>query len=107
MAVNRTAGRIVTLTAYLTSLVTFAGYSGSLISSLAIQTRDLPFRDLQGLLRDGSYSLGVPLNSSMLNIFDVSSAMPEMSNRTYNQSCCSLVAKEQCYKPEDLEFETR
>ncbi|PNF32646.1 hypothetical protein B7P43_G15054 [Cryptotermes secundus] len=69
-AVNRTAGRIVTLTAYVMSLVIFVGYSASLISSLAVQPRNLPFRDLQGLLYDGSYSLGVLQNSSFLNIFD-------------------------------------
>jgi hypothetical protein len=74
-AVNRTAGRIVTLTAYVTSLVIFVAYSASLISSLAVQHRDLPFRDLQGLLYDGSYTLGVLQNSSNLNIFDVSNSV--------------------------------
>jgi hypothetical protein len=66
-----TSGRIVTLTSYMTSLVLLAGYSASLISSLAVQLRHLPFRDLQGLLYDGSYKLGVQENSSTLNIFDV------------------------------------
>jgi hypothetical protein len=65
----------VTLTAYVMSLVIFAGYSASLFSSLAVQPRDLPFRDLQGLLYDGSYSLAVLQNSSPLNIFDVSNTM--------------------------------
>jgi hypothetical protein len=69
--VNNTSGRIVMLTAYTTSMVLLAAYSAFLISSLAVQPRDLPFRDLQGLLRDGSYKLGVVDNTSTINIFDV------------------------------------
>jgi hypothetical protein len=53
------------------SLVLLAGYSASLISSLAVDRRHLPFRDLQGILRDGSYKLGVVGNTSTFNIFDV------------------------------------
>ena len=48
-----------------------AAYSAFLISSLAVQHRDLTFRDLQGLLHDGSYKLGVLRNSSTFNMFDV------------------------------------
>jgi hypothetical protein len=59
------------LTAYITSLVLLAAYSAFLISSLAVEPRDLPFRDLQGLLHDGSYKLGVVDNTSTINIFDV------------------------------------
>jgi hypothetical protein len=55
----------------MTSLVILAGYSASLISSLAVDRRNLPFRDLQGLLHDGSYKLGVVGNTSTFNIFDV------------------------------------
>jgi hypothetical protein len=55
------------------SLVLLAGYSASLISSIAADRRHLPFRDLQGLLNDGSYKLGVVGNSSTFNIFDVCS----------------------------------
>jgi ABC-type uncharacterized transport system permease subunit len=55
----------------MTSLVLLAGYSASLISSLAVEGRYLPFRDLQGLLRDGSYKLGAVGNTSTFNIFDV------------------------------------
>jgi hypothetical protein len=51
--------------------VIFAGYSASLISNLAVQPRVLPFRDLQGLLSDGSYRLGVLQNAAATNIFDV------------------------------------
>jgi len=51
--------------------VILAGYSASLTSSLAVERRDLPFRDLQGLLHDGSYKLGVVGKTSTFNIFDV------------------------------------
>jgi hypothetical protein len=48
-----------------------AAYSAFLISSLAVQHQNLPFRDLQGLLYDGSYRLGVARNNSQINILDV------------------------------------
>jgi hypothetical protein len=66
-----TSGRIVILTLHLTSLVLMAAYSAFLISSLAVQHHDLPFRDLQGLLYDGSYKLGVWRNSYQFNTFSV------------------------------------
>jgi len=55
----------------MTSLVLTAAYSAFLISSLAVQLHDLPFRDLQGLLHDGSYRLGVMRNTFHLNMFEV------------------------------------
>jgi hypothetical protein len=57
----------------MTSLVILAGYSASLISSLAVERRHLPFRDLQGLLYDGSYKLGVQDKTSYMDIFKVGS----------------------------------
>jgi hypothetical protein len=68
---KKSSVRIVMLTAYMTTLVLMAAYSAFLISSLAVQHRDLPFRDLQGLLHDGSYRLGVMRDSSHVNIFSV------------------------------------
>ena len=56
---------------YVTSLVLMSAFSASLISSLAVQPQHLPFMDLQGLLNDGSYRLGVLQNSSKISIFDV------------------------------------
>jgi hypothetical protein len=55
----------------MTPLVILAGYSASLISSLAVERRNLPFRDLQGLLYDGSYKLGVVDKTSTIDIFKV------------------------------------
>ncbi len=69
--VKSTSGRIVIVLTYMTSLVVLAAYSASLTSSLAVQHHDLPFRDFQGLLNDGSYRLGVMSNSSQLNNFNV------------------------------------
>jgi len=69
--VKKTSGRIVTFTLHVMSFVLFAAYSASLTSSLAVQLRDMPFRDLQGLLYDGSYKLGVLQNTVFINIFDV------------------------------------
>jgi hypothetical protein len=68
---KNTSGRVVILTSYMTSLVLLAAYSAFLISSLAVQRQDLPFRDLQSLLYDGSYKLGVLRNSSQFNILSV------------------------------------
>jgi len=56
---RRMSGRIVILTSYMTLLVVMAACSVFLISSLAVQHQHLPFRDLQGLLSDGSSKLGV------------------------------------------------
>ena len=69
--VKTTSGRIIILTSYMTSLVLLAAYSAFLTSSLAVQHRELPFRDLHGLLYDSSYRLGVMSNSSYINIFNV------------------------------------
>jgi hypothetical protein len=48
-----------------------AAFSAFLISSLAVQPRGLPFTDLQGLLDDGSYKLGVVENTFTFNLFAV------------------------------------
>jgi hypothetical protein len=69
--VKSAPGRIVILATYMTLIVLLAAYSAFLISSLAVEPRSLPFRDLQGLLHDGSYKLGVKGQSSYTNLFDV------------------------------------
>jgi len=48
-----------------------AAYSAFLIYSMAVQHENLPFRDLQGLLHDGSYRLGDLRNSFQLSVFEV------------------------------------
>jgi hypothetical protein len=69
--VKITSGRILILTTYMTSLVLMAAYSAFLMSSLAVQQRELPFRDLQGLLNDGYYRLGVDRKNYRYDMFHV------------------------------------
>ena len=57
----------------MTSLMLLAWYSATLISSLAVDRWNLHFRDLQELLHNGSYKLGVVCNTSTFNTFDVCS----------------------------------
>ena len=69
--VKTTSGRIVCVTAYMTSMVLLAAYSASLMSSLAFYEPDLPIRDLQGLLHDGSYRIGFVRDSYIYDMFHV------------------------------------
>jgi hypothetical protein len=55
----------------MTSLVLMAAYLAILISSMAVQHQHVPFRELQGLLYDGSYRLGVMRNTSYFNMFNI------------------------------------
>ena len=55
----------------MTSFVLLTAYSAFLMSSLAVQHRELPFRDIQGLLKDGSYRLGVLKDSYTYQMFHV------------------------------------
>jgi hypothetical protein len=55
----------------MTSLVILAAYSAFLISSLAVQHRNLPFTELNGLLSDGSYRLGVERDNYVYHMFQV------------------------------------
>ncbi|PSN34360.1 Ionotropic receptor 143 [Blattella germanica] len=50
--------RVVYWSAYLTSLVILAAYSGTLISFLTIHRDNFPFNDLPGLLKDPTYKIG-------------------------------------------------
>jgi hypothetical protein len=69
--ISNTSRPIVNFTSHVTSLVLMAAFSAFLISSLTVQPRGLPFRDLQGLLHDGSYKLGVVENNFIFNLFAV------------------------------------
>jgi hypothetical protein len=40
-------------------MVLFMAYCVTFISHLTVQRRELPFRDFQGLLNDGTFKLGV------------------------------------------------
>ncbi|XP_069694866.1 probable glutamate receptor [Periplaneta americana] len=64
--------RLVYLTAYLTAVILLSAYSAALISFLTKKTVQLPFRDLTGLLHDGSYDLGMIQHSAEYDIFQKS-----------------------------------
>ncbi|KAJ4438051.1 hypothetical protein ANN_13990, partial [Periplaneta americana] len=51
--------RIVYLTSYVLGYVLLAAYSAALVSFLTVQRDILPFTGFEGLLRDGTYKLGV------------------------------------------------
>jgi hypothetical protein len=83
-----TSGRTLIFISYMLSVLLVASFSAFLVSSLAVQPRHLPFSDLQGLVNDGSYSLGVVQNSSVLNIFDV--CLRRMYVRMYACMCICM-----------------
>ncbi|PNF31848.1 hypothetical protein B7P43_G08911 [Cryptotermes secundus] len=60
-----TSCRLIYITAYFTALVLLAAYSAALISSLTVYRNNLPFQDLEGILRDKTYKLGVMDKSEM------------------------------------------
>jgi hypothetical protein len=62
----------VYITAYFTALVLLAAYSAALISSLTVYRSNLPFQDLEGILRDKTYKLGVMDKSEMYYTISVS-----------------------------------
>ncbi|KAJ9585857.1 hypothetical protein L9F63_020499 [Diploptera punctata] len=57
--------RIVLLTAFLIGYVVVAAYSAALISFLTVQRSELPFTSFRGLLRDGTYKLGVTVGAEV------------------------------------------
>ncbi|KAJ4450810.1 hypothetical protein ANN_02240 [Periplaneta americana] len=63
---------VAILTSQLTVLVLMAAYSGTLISFLTVRKIFMPFTDLAGFLKDGSYQLGVIEKTSEYDYFAVS-----------------------------------
>ncbi|XP_063233588.1 glutamate receptor ionotropic, kainate glr-3-like [Bacillus rossius redtenbacheri] len=64
--------RAIFLTLYLTMQILYSAYSAALVSSLAKQTFTLPFADIGGLLRDGSYDFYVSQMSAEYELFQTS-----------------------------------
>jgi hypothetical protein len=62
----------VYLAAYTTAVTLCAAYAATLISSLAVQNNNLPFRDFQQLLKRSDYELGVVNDSAVISEFEVS-----------------------------------
>ncbi|PSN34585.1 Ionotropic receptor 117 [Blattella germanica] len=66
--------RTVYVASYLIGMVLVAAYSASLISHLTVQRIELPFTNFEGLLKDGTYKLGVTESSATFNLFDKSNS---------------------------------
>jgi hypothetical protein len=64
--------RTVFVTIYLTGLLLLACYSAAFITNLTLREPALPFTDFEGLLKDGSYRLGMALVNEQLEYFKVS-----------------------------------
>ncbi|PSN40369.1 Ionotropic receptor 124 [Blattella germanica] len=64
-----TSCRLVYITAYLTALVLLAAYSAALISSLTVSYSNLPFEDLEGILKNKRYKMGMVDKSEMFYTF--------------------------------------
>ena len=60
------------LVAHLTAVTLMAAYSAGLISSLTIETLNLPFSNYEEMLEDGTYMAGVVNRSSGIGLFKVS-----------------------------------
>ena len=56
---------------YVSMVTVFAAYSAMLVSFLAVQNVVLPFEDVEGLLKDGTYQLGILSGTSQLDFFRV------------------------------------
>jgi hypothetical protein len=52
-------------------VILLAAYSAALISFLTKQSVVMPFRDLHGLLKDGTYKLGIMPDSAEYEMFEV------------------------------------
>jgi hypothetical protein len=62
----------VYLGVYFTAITLCAAYSATLVSSLAVQTNVLPFKNFQQMLRRKDFEMGVVNNSAVLSEFEVS-----------------------------------
>ncbi|XP_076042192.1 glutamate receptor ionotropic, kainate glr-3-like [Oratosquilla oratoria] len=61
--------RIAYITLYLTTTLSYAAYTSTLTSALATQKMTLPFVDMAGALRIGSYGIGFPKGFSVETAF--------------------------------------
>ena len=64
--------RLAFAAALVIAVVLLANYSATLISFLTVKIQKLPFKDLKGLLHQGSYQLGVANNSAIYTNYKVS-----------------------------------
>ncbi|XP_049855147.1 glutamate receptor 1-like [Schistocerca gregaria] len=66
---RRDSVRLTLLVASMSAMVVYTAYCGTLTASLATHRLKMPFTDLQGLLRDGSYKLLLLYASGEMEIF--------------------------------------
>lgn len=63
--------RMMHLAIHLSAVVIVAAYSAALISFLAVKTFVMPFKTMDGLLKDGTYRFGVVGDSADYSFFQV------------------------------------
>ena len=66
------SSRIVCIVIKLTATVLVGGYSAYLIANLAVHKTILPFTDMESLLEDGTYKVGILANSHQEMFYKVS-----------------------------------
>lgn len=69
---NKLSMRLAIFSIYISSLIITSAYSASLISFLTLSKTKLPFSNLEGYVKDGSYKLIVMKNSAELDTVNVS-----------------------------------
>jgi hypothetical protein len=67
--------RIVYLGIYFTAVTLFTAYSATLVSSLAVKTNLLPFKNIRQFVKRDDFELSVVNNSAVLSEFEVSFQM--------------------------------
>ena len=65
------SSRLVFVTAYVTGLIIMAAYAATFVSSLTVQKYKLPFVDFKGLLKDGTYHIGLTRGTGHVEVFRV------------------------------------
>ncbi|XP_067004617.2 glutamate receptor ionotropic, delta-1 [Anabrus simplex] len=65
--------RMLLISVYLTAVTVVAAYSATLIASLTVQRVSLPFKDIEGLLKNGKYKFGMARGSAEHSIVENSS----------------------------------
>ena len=66
------ASRALWISFWMVSLVVATSYTGNLVATLSTQGARLPFRTLQELADDNTYSLTVTQSSIQMNVLQVS-----------------------------------
>lgn len=67
--------RAIFFSSYLVATVLLTAYSGALTSYITVQTPRRPFKDLEGLLKDGTYRVEPVVHTAAYSYFEVSSKM--------------------------------